>query len=157
MERARPALPADGPRLTALDEAALQEIAGRRGGAALAADILGGRRIADLVSGAIEDPDALVAAGEYHGVVLGVAVARAEPAGGSAARVEVLYVDPEVRAVGIGEALLGAVEAWASARGCSGMDAVALPGHREAKSFFETHGMVARALVMHRDLPGGAR
>lgn len=152
MERARPAAPGDRARLVALAEAALAEVAGRRGGAALAADVLAGRDLPGLVGSALDDPDAVVLAGEYHGVVLGVAVARSDPPPGSVARVELLYVDPGVRAVGIGEALLGAVEAWARGRGCAGIDAVALPGHREAKSFFETHGMVARALVMHRDL-----
>ena len=31
-------------------------------------------------------------------------------------------------------------------------DAMALPGHRATKNFFEAHGFTARALVMHRRL-----
>ena len=36
--------------------------------------------------------------------------------------------------------------------GCAGIDAVALPGHRQAKNFFERNGFTARALVMHKPL-----
>ncbi len=36
------------------------------------------------------------------------------------------------------------------ASGCTGVDATALPGHREAKNFFERAGFSARSLVMHR-------
>ena len=36
------------------------------------------------------------------------------------------------------------------------MDAPALPGSRPAKAFFEDNGFVARLLVMHRPLAGGA-
>ena len=37
-------------------------------------------------------------------------------------------------------------------RGCVGIDAIALPGHRAAKNFFEAHGFTARALAMHHQL-----
>jgi hypothetical protein len=45
-----------------------------------------------------------------------------------------------------------AVLAWAGERGCVGVDALALPGSRETKNFFESFGLVARAIVVHRDL-----
>jgi hypothetical protein len=42
--------------------------------------------------------------------------------------------------------------AWCRARGCTGMDAMALPGHRQTKNFFEESGFTARKLVMHHRL-----
>ena len=42
--------------------------------------------------------------------------------------------------------------AWAQERGAVGIDALALPGDRHTKNFFETFGLTARALVVHRDL-----
>jgi hypothetical protein len=39
--------------------------------------------------------------------------------------------------------------AWASERGCQGVDATALPGDRATKNFFEGSGFTARLLVMH--------
>jgi hypothetical protein len=48
--------------------------------------------------------------------------------------------------------MMDAVVAWARQHGCRGVDALALPGQRDTKNFFESHGLVARALVVHRDL-----
>jgi GNAT superfamily N-acetyltransferase len=63
-----------------------------------------------------------------------------------------LYVDPEAREVGLGESLMEAVLDWCRANGCVGVDATALPGDRETKNFFETNSLVARAIIVHRDL-----
>ena len=63
-----------------------------------------------------------------------------------------LFVEPDARSVGIGEALVGLIVEFCAARGCIGIDAAALPGHRAAKNFFEGHGFTARSLVMHRSL-----
>lgn len=61
-----------------------------------------------------------------------------------------VYVAPEARGVGCGEALLGLVEPWCKEQGCIGIDSIALPGDRETKNFFETFGLTARALRVHR-------
>lgn len=63
-----------------------------------------------------------------------------------------LFVLPEARAVGVGEAMLSALVEFFTARGCVGVDALALPGHRAAKNFFEESGFTARAIVMHHAL-----
>jgi hypothetical protein len=42
--------------------------------------------------------------------------------------------------------------AWATAAGCRGIDAIALPGARDTKNFFERMGLVARAIIVHRRL-----
>ena len=43
--------------------------------------------------------------------------------------------------------------AWCREKGCLGIDSVALPGDRATKNFFESFGLVARALRVHRPLP----
>ena len=63
-----------------------------------------------------------------------------------------LYVEPEGRGVGVGEAIAEQLVAFCIDAGCIGIDAFALPGHREAKNFFERAGFTARALVMHKPL-----
>ena len=72
-------------------------------------------------------------------------------------RVDDIYVMPEARGVGVGEAMIGLLLEWAQHRGCIGVDSLALPGDRGTKNFFETHGMVARAITVHRALPGAAK
>ena len=62
------------------------------------------------------------------------------------------YVEPGARGVGLGRLLLDAAVAWLEAQGCPGVDGVALPGDRAAKSFYESAGFKARLLTMHRAL-----
>jgi GNAT superfamily N-acetyltransferase len=85
-------------------------------------------------------------------VPLGVAACSSVrwPDGRSVVRVEVVYVDPGAREVGIGEALVDAVFAAAAASSSAGVEAVALPGQRELKNLFERVGLVARAIVTYR-------
>jgi GNAT superfamily N-acetyltransferase len=68
--------------------------------------------------------------------------------------IEDLFVEPEARSVSVGEALTNAMVAWFEGRGCTGADAMALPGARATKNFFEESGFTARLLVMHRRLGG---
>ncbi|MEX0767094.1 MAG: GNAT family N-acetyltransferase [Microthrixaceae bacterium] len=63
-----------------------------------------------------------------------------------------LFVESEVREIGIGEMLMDSLTEWALEKGCAGIDATAMPGDRETKNFFETFGLVARAITVHRDL-----
>ena len=93
--------------------------------------------------------------GEIDGAVVGYARARLDrlSTGDLHADLTDLYVEPDAREVGVGEALLDAVIGWATAQGCTGIDSVALPGMRDTKNFFESAGMVARAIVVHRKLP----
>ena len=63
-----------------------------------------------------------------------------------------LFVEPEARAVGVGEAIAEQIVAFCTQAGCAGIDAFALPGARRTKNFFERSGFVARALIMHKPL-----
>ncbi len=63
-----------------------------------------------------------------------------------------LFVDPEARGVGVGEAIAAHLVAFCTREGCIGIDAGALPGHRDTKNFFERTGFTARSLTMHKRL-----
>lgn len=152
MESARRAGTDDLPWIVALLEAEHAELRAERGGemwVAHAADPTAARLAADLA-----DPDALVLAGTIDDVVLGVLTARLldAPGVGLVATIADLYVEPAAREVGVGAAMLDAVAAWAVAHDCAALDATVLPGTRQAKNFFEAHGLVARAISVHRRL-----
>lgn len=98
---------------------------------------------------AIDDPTTGLWAGTIDGVPVGYALVSADA---DVAVIEELHVDPQARAVGVGEAMLDSILVWAKEQGCSGVDSFALPGARETKNFFETFGMTARLLVLHREL-----
>ena len=64
-----------------------------------------------------------------------------------------IYVDPDAREVGVGEAMMDRGAGVVRGPGLSsGVDAVALPGDRATKNFFERFGLTARAIVVHRAL-----
>ena len=112
------------------------------------------RSVDDAVTTLIADPEVDVVVGEIDGTPVGVGVMVVERLadGGSLARVTELFVLEAARAVGLGEAILDDLVVRARDRGCSGIDAPALPGHRAAKNFFEDQGFTARLLTMHREL-----
>jgi GNAT superfamily N-acetyltransferase len=64
-----------------------------------------------------------------------------------------LYTEPGCRELGIGETTMQTLVDWCAAQGCFGVDSLALPGDRHTKNFFESFGLVARAIVVHRGLP----
>jgi GNAT superfamily N-acetyltransferase len=155
MEGARPATPDDLAQLERLAAEAVAELLPQRGGALWARTI--GRRppYREGLERALADPDTLVLSGTIGDAVVGYAVARLDEVadGAHLAVIEDLFTEPGARSVGVGEALLEQVVAWANARGAIGLDAIVLPGARDSKNFFETFGLRARALVVHRDLP----
>ncbi len=156
MEGARPAAPGDLPRVLQLRDEATAELAGRRGGALLLAE---SRQPAPFVLPADSDPVRTVAVGTLDGEVVGYGAARIDSVGGQPLGViDELFVEPDGRSVGVGEAMMEWLLAWCAERGCQRMDGRALPGDRMAKGFFEAHGFTARLLVMHRQLaaPGGS-
>lgn len=150
MEAARRATPADVDALAALVTAEHHELAPQRGGALWVA--AAPPASPERLLAALADPRALVLAGTIDDVVLGVAIARVvhAPGVGAVAIIDDLFVDTEAREVGIGAALIAEVVTWARDIGCVGVDATVLPGNRPAKNFFEAHGLVARAITVHR-------
>lgn len=109
--------------------------------------------LAEVLSGRTPDTSAVV--GTIDGTVVGYGISRLERLhdGELLAVVSDLYVDPEARGVGVGEAMMDLLVADARTAGAVGIDALALPGDRATKNFFETFGLTARAIVVHRALP----
>lgn len=145
---ARGAVAADSEELERLRRASLDEAAGERGGQILArAELAGATQPHD-------SPGRMCWVGEIDGVPVGFVDARLVelPDGGRVARVEMIYVEPDARGVGVGDELMSIVCTWATRCGAEGIDALALPGTRETKNFFEAHGFVTRLLVMHHPL-----
>ena len=108
----------------------------------------------DHVRGWLADPSVHLVVGGIDDVVLGFAAARVLDLrdGTRLGVIEELFVEPDARAVGIGELILDEIVGWCRACRCRGIDASALPGMRDSKNFFEGSGFVARRLVMHRRL-----
>jgi ribosomal protein S18 acetylase RimI-like enzyme len=95
--------------------------------------------------------DARLVVGTIDGVIVGFAAGEVETVrdGSRLGVITDLFVHPEAREVGVGEAMLGDLVGFFTASGCAGIDALALPGHRATKNFFEEGGFTARAIVMH--------
>lgn len=154
MEAARPAHLDDLPRLVELADGGIAELTATKGGAMWRRREARPEPVVESLRAALGSPDYLVLAGTIDQTVIGYAVARIEPLRGGERLgiVEDIYVEPGARGVGVGEALMDAVLDWCRDRQCIGVDSLALPGNRETKNFFESFGLVARAIVVHRSL-----
>ena len=153
-EGCRPADEQDLPRLAEMASAAVLELQAGRGGAVWARTTPRQAPFEPALAAELADPDRCVLVGTLDGTVMGYGVAHVEvlPDGGRLGVVDDLYTDPDCRELGIGELTMQALVDWCSARGCFGVDSLALPGDRETKNFFESFGLVARAIVVHRPL-----
>ena len=154
MESARPATAAEITRVVELAHAMRVELAEERGGPLWAARNARPEPLGEAFAALVDRDDAAVLVGTYDGVVVGFGAAHVDNLrdGSRLGVVDEIYVEPEARAVGVGEALVEQLVAFCRDAGCAGVDATALPGHREAKNFFERAGFSARLLVMHRSL-----
>lgn len=145
LEAARAAEAGDEARLDELRAGALADLLPARGGAVLAA-----------LNSRLPAPPVVV--GTLDGQVVGYVAARVEEllGGERLGVIQEVYVEPDARGVGVGEAMMEAVTAWCRGVGCTALDGSALPGDRTAKAFFESHGFTARLVVMHRRLLPGS-
>lgn len=157
IEAARPATAGDLGVLTSLAETAVAELRPQRGGELWWRREARPGEVGDALTALLDDPEALVVVGTIDEVVVGYGIVRTEALrdGTLLAVVDDLYVEPGAREIGVGELVMDALVAWATGRGCVGIDALALPGNRAAKNFFERFGLTARAIVVHRRLPAG--
>jgi ribosomal protein S18 acetylase RimI-like enzyme len=162
MEHARFATPDDRPALALLAAEAREESRAKRGGNLLVNRELAALAELDLLDAANATSPAsdahgatkVVVVGTIDEVVVGYARLRIETlrTDETIAMIDELYVDPEARGVGVGEAIMDLLVEHARRHDCIGIDAVALPGDRQTKNFFETFGLTARAIVVHRAL-----
>ena len=152
MEAARLAQPDDVGAIEDIATKISTELAPRRGGELFLAREACVEPLADRLAAAMDGEDGVAIVGTYDEVVFGYAVATVETLadGRRLGILEDLAVDPEARSSGIGEAIMNLVLDELHRRGCVGVDSRALPGDRETKNFFESFGLKARLLVVHR-------
>jgi len=157
MEAARPAVSDDVPRLAELTRAAIAELTPTRGGEVWRAAEARTEPIEKGLDALLDDPDALVVVGTIDGVTVGYAVVRVEHLSDNSRLgvIDDIFVESEARGIGLGETMMTDLIAWSVHHRCFGMDAMALPGHRQTKNFFEESGFTARKLVMHHTLADG--
>ncbi len=153
-EGCRPATDRDLPRLAELVLAAIAELQAGRGGAVWARQGARQPPVVDELDHQLRAQDHHVLVGTVDGIVMGYGVARTEQLsdGGLLGVVTDLYTEPGCRELGIGEVTMQMLVDWCAAQGCFGVDSLALPGDRHTKNFFESFGLVARAIVVHRSL-----
>lgn len=99
--------------------------------------------------------EAHVFIGEIDDYPFGFMIARIEELlpqaeGMRVAAIRFVFVDPDAREVGVGEAMRDLALETFREQGISRFDAHVLPGHRLVKNFFEQGGFSARSIVMHR-------
>ena len=154
MEGSRPATTEDLPRIAELAALARDELVPMKGGALWSAREAIAEPFEDAYAALIDRDDAFVVVGTVDEAVVGFGAVTLERlrTGETLGTIGDLFVEPDARAVGVGEAMADDLVAFCVARGCAGIDALALPGHRTTKNFFEGSGFTARALVMHRAL-----
>ncbi|HJO79593.1 MAG TPA: GNAT family N-acetyltransferase [Acidimicrobiales bacterium] len=152
VEAARRATTEDQVALVALLGSARSELVDKRGGQVLALRDNAAHDLPAYVETCLSSQEMVVAIGTFDKVPMGFGLMRTFRAADDAihAVIKELFVEPEARSVGIGEALLMFMLDAARKRNALGIEALALPGDRETKNFFETQGMSARALVVHR-------
>ncbi len=155
-ESTRPAGADDHEVLRRLASAARADLEGKKGGDVVDRldphrDDPGGRLIA-----ALDRDDATLLLGTIDGTPVAYGLLTVAPVsdGSLHAFVEELFVEPDARSVGVGEALIAALLDDARERGATAVQSTALPGDRATKNFFESQGMVARAILVHQWLDG---
>jgi len=151
---ARLATEGDIPTLAELYREYRDALVGERGGTAHLLKEALGEPLDARFGSILRDQSWLVLVGTLDEAPIGLAAARIEtmPDSSRLVTVEVVYVDPGAREVGVGERLLGSSVEWAARHGAAGVDIRVLPGMRESKNFLEGSGFVARLLVMHQRL-----
>lgn len=151
---ARQALSGDISAVADLAREARREARDYRGGERWMATEAAPEPLEDHLDGLMADPGAVVLAGIWEDAVVGYGWARriVRQDGSPIARIEELFVTPDARSVGVGESLFNALAQWARDQRLTAIDAFVLPGHREAKNFFETFKMTAHALIVHTRL-----
>jgi GNAT superfamily N-acetyltransferase len=152
VEDARAATADDLARIAELAHALRTELAEERGGPLWGTRESQPEPLDALLASRLDADDAAVLVGTYDGVIVGYGTAWVDRLrdGSRLGIIDEIYVEPEARGVGVGETLVARLVEFCGHAGCTGIDATALPGHREAKNFFERAGFSARLLVMHK-------
>jgi GNAT superfamily N-acetyltransferase len=154
LEGSRPATAEDLRRIVELSRLLRDELRPMKGGVLWSNREARAEPLDAAFATLLERDDALVVVGTFDDTVIGFGAVVLERlrSGETLGVITDLFVEPDARAVGVGEAMASDLVAYCIANRCTGIDALALPGHRAAKNFFEESGFTARAIVMHRPL-----
>lgn len=103
----------------------------------------------------LEDPRRHLFVGEVDGIAFGflhggVDALLPQAGGRRIGTVHHIFTSVPARGVGVGEAMMALFLETLDGEGIDLVDAVAPPGQRHTKNFFEAHGFAARRIVMHR-------
>jgi GNAT superfamily N-acetyltransferase len=152
VESSRPAVDADVGRIAELARVMHDELRALKGGVLWNDREARPEPLEDSYRALVGRDDALLVVGGIDDAVIGFGAAVVETlrTGERLGVITDLFVELEARAVGVGESIMGDLMRFCDAAGCTGIDAWALPGHRDAKNFFERNGFSARGIVMHR-------
>jgi len=134
----------DAEALGELETAARAALLGARGGARWLEEH------AEIGSGwtqAVERRAVFV--GEIDGVPIGYLVVDVD---GAVAHVDQVFVDPEARQLGFGDALLSAATELARRSSATLLEGHALPGDRDTKNLYERAGITARLITVSKRL-----
>lgn len=155
---ARPATAEDLSALVTLGTAVIEELTPHRGGEVWRRQQARPLPPGDSFRHDLDDPAAHVVVGTIDDTVVGYGVVRVEEMrdGSRLGVISDLFTLEGAREVAVGEHVMDALIAWAEAQGCFGVDSLALPGDRHTKNFFESFGLVARAIVVHRPIGDSA-
>jgi len=140
----RPAVAGDVAEITALEEEARAGLLGARGGDRWLRDHV---RVGSSWVGVVSAGGVFVA--HIDTVVVGYISMTVDR---WLATVDDVYITPEARELGFGEALLVAAVRKARTLGATTLDATALPGDRETKNLYERAGIKARAITVSTEL-----
>ena len=146
MEASRPAGTGDVDRIVELARVMRAELAALRGGALWLEREAWPEPLHDAYRTLVDRNDAFLCVGTIDDAVLGFGAIVLERLrdGRTLGIITDLYVEAPAREVGIGEAIAEQLLEFSTTHGCFGIDAVALPGHRATKNFFEEQGFTAR-------------
>lgn len=151
MDAARQATASDLSALVALARSAVEELEPLRGGSIFVNRETRREPFDEAFSELLDDDTCVIVVGTVDDVVLGYATGRTEQLADdrSLGVIDDIFVESDARGIGVGARMMELLLAWFEARGCAGVDAMALPGTRATKNFFEGSGFSARLLVMH--------
>ena len=154
LENARIADANDSNHLERLATEAEQELIQKRGGLTLSKENPNYGDAKSYFKSAFSDSSIEVFVGTIDGVIVGCGVIKLGNLedGTAHASIKALYVEEAARSIGVGEAMMDEMLICATSHKAEAVDAVALPGDRATKNFFETYGLVARAIIVQKDL-----
>ncbi|MFW2332588.1 GNAT family N-acetyltransferase [Ilumatobacter sp.] len=140
----RPAAPGDSEQLQWLEAEAREALTDQRGG---------GRWLTTHPARAEHWPGVIdsdvVHVAHIDGVVVGYLVLVVDDV---VAIVDDVYVSPQARELGFGDALLDAGIESARERGCALLEGASLPGDRNTKNLYERAGIKARLITVSTEI-----